>query len=276
MGRPSQFLAFMILCGVSSQTSHCRGQCLHKTEPSGSQSNDANLTLHYYSRGSATAYRYPGTSEKLKIRYAFASETTAQGEFPMAVVSVTSYATAGKFRRQSSSDTRALICYSRLLDMDGHQKKAHRRRRPADYIPRPSNPFILFRCHFCQQDLITPSTDNSNKQGNTSRVAGHIWRAMSKKSEKAPWEQRAELAKQEHRMKYPGYKFKPGPARGKRKTRKTPVIPGKLFEEFHPRAGEWYKISLFYNSQLVPRANSIQGGAGANLSASRTNSSAHP
>ncbi|KAG7091469.1 hypothetical protein E1B28_010500 [Marasmius oreades] len=85
-------------------------------------------------------------------------------------------------------------------------KKSHARRQPPGHIPRPRNGFILFRCDFVKQKKIPESVEGNHR--NISRIAGILWRQMSK-DQRRPWMDMAEVEKKMHEKKFPGYRYQP-------------------------------------------------------------------
>ncbi|KAG2152174.1 hypothetical protein BD769DRAFT_24519 [Suillus cothurnatus] len=74
-----------------------------------------------------------------------------------------------------------------------------------EHIPRPPNAFMLYRSHMLKS---RGNTDPEKRQQNLSRIAGQLWRAMSKE-DRAVWHKKAAEVQAAHYAKYPGYKFKP-------------------------------------------------------------------
>ncbi|KAF8068088.1 hypothetical protein FPV67DRAFT_1494829 [Lyophyllum atratum] len=86
-------------------------------------------------------------------------------------------------------------------------KKSHARKQAPGHVPRPRNPFILFRCDFVRQHKVPKDLERDHR--NISRIAGGVWRAMGE-GERRPWVEMAEREKGEHRRVYPGYRYSPG------------------------------------------------------------------
>ncbi|KAG1907265.1 uncharacterized protein F5891DRAFT_364406 [Suillus fuscotomentosus] len=74
-----------------------------------------------------------------------------------------------------------------------------------EHIPRPPNAFMLYRSHMLKS---RGNADPEKRQQNLSRIAGQLWRAMSKE-DRAVWHKKAAEVQAAHCAKYPGYKFKP-------------------------------------------------------------------
>ncbi|GAA5871810.1 hypothetical protein JCM3774_000305 [Rhodotorula dairenensis] len=107
---------------------------------------------------------------------------------------------------------------------DGKPAKSHTRRLDPGYIKRPPNAFILFRSHCCAperkgEDAQKPdppgtaharhlaSLQLSNSQ-HVSVIVSQVWKSLSA-DERAYWEEKARLAKEEHRRLHPDYRFSP-------------------------------------------------------------------
>ncbi|KDQ64283.1 hypothetical protein JAAARDRAFT_117714, partial [Jaapia argillacea MUCL 33604] len=71
-------------------------------------------------------------------------------------------------------------------------------------IPRPPNAFMLFRSDFLARKVIPQHVER--RQQNLSRIAGECWHLLSE-TEKAKWHAKAKEALENHRAKYPSYKF---------------------------------------------------------------------
>lgn len=74
-----------------------------------------------------------------------------------------------------------------------------------EHIPRPPNAFMLYRSHMLKS---RGNADPEKRQQNLSRIAGQLWRAMSKE-DRDVWHKKAAEVQTAHYAKYPGYKFKP-------------------------------------------------------------------
>ncbi|KAJ3965288.1 hypothetical protein EV361DRAFT_667040 [Lentinula raphanica] len=79
---------------------------------------------------------------------------------------------------------------------------------PTSYhrIPRPPNAFILFRSAFIRSRKI--SSDIEGNHSTLSKIIGRLWRNLPP-DERAEWEARARLAQEEHRQRYPDWRFSP-------------------------------------------------------------------
>lgn len=70
------------------------------------------------------------------------------------------------------------------------------------HIPRPRNPFMIFRSEYLAQEKITNDVERDHRH--ISRIVGHLWNNTSEE-DKAPYRLMAEQEKLEHRRKYPGW-----------------------------------------------------------------------
>ncbi|KAF8665087.1 hypothetical protein AX16_000555 [Volvariella volvacea WC 439] len=78
-------------------------------------------------------------------------------------------------------------------------------RRPPGHIPRPRNPFIIFRTE--EMTKISRSIEHDHRH--ISRIIAHMWNKLPE-SDKQYWRRRADMEKLEHERKYPDYRFTPG------------------------------------------------------------------
>ncbi|GAA5980327.1 hypothetical protein JCM10908_001617 [Rhodotorula pacifica] len=107
---------------------------------------------------------------------------------------------------------------------NGKPAKSHTRRLDPGYVKRPPNAFILFRSHCCApepkgEDAQVPeppgtaharhlaSLQLSNSQ-HVSVIVSQVWKSLSA-DDKAYWEEKARLAKEEHQRLHPDYRFRP-------------------------------------------------------------------
>ncbi|KAI9566630.1 hypothetical protein HD554DRAFT_2174292 [Boletus coccyginus] len=86
------------------------------------------------------------------------------------------------------------------------QPKLTRLANGRHHVPRPRNPFILFRCDLVHQRKVLPRSDLDDT--NISRIAGDLWRQMSA-AQKKPWVELAAQEKARHALLYPDYKYAP-------------------------------------------------------------------
>ncbi|KAI0321003.1 high mobility group box domain-containing protein, partial [Amylostereum chailletii] len=73
-------------------------------------------------------------------------------------------------------------------------------------IPRPPNPWIIFRSDFLARNPIVHQFENDHRQ--LSRIIADTWAEMDDAA-KLPFRLLAKEAKEEHRRKHPNYRFKP-------------------------------------------------------------------
>lgn len=97
------------------------------------------------------------------------------------------------------------------------RRTPHARKRSNDHVPRPRNGFMIFRSDLCASGTITSSVENHH--GEISRVAGFLWRSLSK-DRKDFYMKKAFEEKNEHAKKYPDYRYSPRQKRDDVKRRK--------------------------------------------------------
>ncbi|RUS35136.1 high mobility group box domain-containing protein [Jimgerdemannia flammicorona] len=94
--------------------------------------------------------------------------------------------------------------------------------------PRPQNAFMIYRREK-HSAVVAENKDLHNKE--VSRIVGRYWRAESEEVRRS-YERKADFAKLEHLVKYPGYKYEPKKSRKplKKKSTKlpTPAVPTEL------------------------------------------------
>ncbi|KDQ59727.1 hypothetical protein JAAARDRAFT_33297 [Jaapia argillacea MUCL 33604] len=92
--------------------------------------------------------------------------------------------------------------------------------RDPTWIPRPRNPFIIFRCHYAKD----PNNDgllSSTGERSVSKRAAEAWSRLPSQ-QKQHFKLLAELEKKQHELRYPDYRFRPRrPASSKRKASKA-------------------------------------------------------
>ena len=85
------------------------------------------------------------------------------------------------------------------------------RMRDPDWVPRPRNAFIIFRCEYSRKHARDPSdpSDKSSRCDKTlSKRAGEEWRRLSA-AEREQYKFLAEQEKVTHALQNPDYRFKP-------------------------------------------------------------------
>ncbi|OSD05026.1 hypothetical protein PYCCODRAFT_1465477 [Trametes coccinea BRFM310] len=90
--------------------------------------------------------------------------------------------------------------------MLGPARPSHAKKRDASYIPRPPNAFILFRSSFIRAQHIPGQIEGNHSA--LSKIIGKCWKALPRE-ERQFWEAKAVVALDEHRKKYPDWRFKP-------------------------------------------------------------------
>eukprot|EP00128_Syssomonas_multiformis_P005240 Colp12_sorted_trinity150504_noHs@8006 len=81
------------------------------------------------------------------------------------------------------------------------------KKKKPDYVKRPLNAFFIWAKHEREQIKVMQQTCKIQSI-DVSRHLGEKWKTMSD-DEKAPWYELAELEKQDHKSRNPGYKFQP-------------------------------------------------------------------
>ncbi|KAI0315696.1 high mobility group box domain-containing protein, partial [Amylostereum chailletii] len=72
-------------------------------------------------------------------------------------------------------------------------------------IPRPPNPFMLYRKDYVRDH---PERFVRMKQSDISKIVGEMWHNESP-AVKSYYERQAALVKEEHALRYPGYRYAP-------------------------------------------------------------------
>nr|AGO06023.1 STE11 protein [Volvariella volvacea] len=85
---------------------------------------------------------------------------------------------------------------------------------------------MLFRADFVRQKHVPGSIETNH--GSLSKIIGNCWRALPLEDKKI-WEQRAKVAKAEHKARYPNYRFRP--VHNKNKDKKKEKQPATREEE---------------------------------------------
>ena len=99
---------------------------------------------------------------------------------------------------------------------------AKNKRKDSGHVPRPRNSFIIFRS--LERSALKRVAIGANEQ-NISKVAAELWRKKTPE-EKAYYKHLEAIQKQEHQMRYPGWKYHPKPRDHQRKNRKKSTRPG--------------------------------------------------
>ncbi|KAJ7748478.1 hypothetical protein DFH07DRAFT_747308 [Mycena maculata] len=86
------------------------------------------------------------------------------------------------------------------------KKRPTRRARPANYVPRPRNSFMIFRSEFCAKRRLSTRVEDDHRI--ISRIAAILWHDLPE-VEKQEFHVKAELEKLEHRRLHPDYRFTP-------------------------------------------------------------------
>jgi hypothetical protein len=111
----------------------------------------------------------------------------------------------------TAPDGSVLTPYS-LLELSQKSATTQRRQRKktndrnGDYIPRPPNPFILFRCWYTAKVHKPGSHDNAD--GSLSNLCGQEWANLGTQQRRI-FEEAAKIEKLKHAERYPNYRYKP-------------------------------------------------------------------
>ncbi|KDQ13327.1 hypothetical protein BOTBODRAFT_111636, partial [Botryobasidium botryosum FD-172 SS1] len=97
------------------------------------------------------------------------------------------------------------------------------------HIPRPRNAFILYRSSVVR-DRILEGTEKDHR--NISRIVAEMWKGLDP-AEKAIWQQRADVEKEEHKKKYPNYRYAPSNDRAQVSPKKKPREKGVVDPRSH-------------------------------------------
>ncbi|KIP03272.1 hypothetical protein PHLGIDRAFT_44459, partial [Phlebiopsis gigantea 11061_1 CR5-6] len=73
-------------------------------------------------------------------------------------------------------------------------------------IPRPRNAFMIFRSDFYKKKPIESSTEHDHRL--ISRIIGHCWRKLPE-GLRDMYKAQAKAEAEEHKAKYPDYRFRP-------------------------------------------------------------------
>ena len=110
------------------------------------------------------------------------------------------------------------------------------------HIPRPANCFMIFRAEW-HKNLIAnnPTEDTGRKeQKNVSKDAAVAWNNLSP-ALKEHYKNQADIVKAEHTKKYPGWTYRPGPIKGKKRVKggsSKKRIPRTRTRQIAPDKGE--------------------------------------
>ncbi|KAF9269714.1 hypothetical protein L218DRAFT_1072505 [Marasmius fiardii PR-910] len=126
------------------------------------------------------------------------------------------------------------------------------------YIPRPPNAFILFRSSFIRSQKISGKVEGNHST--LSKIIGMYWRTLPA-AERAEWEAKARIAQDEHRRRYPDWRFRPGSSKntgqrgrgrkGKGGTRKGRLKTKDGGEEDNPADPDERMVHALNNTSLV-------------------------
>ncbi|KIL66052.1 hypothetical protein M378DRAFT_177991 [Amanita muscaria Koide BX008] len=119
--------------------------------------------------------------------------------------------TPGTFMKTETSEPLDLPQSDSLLfpcpdDSALPRRSGHTKRKPEDHIPRPPNAFILFRSSFIRSHHVSAGVETDHST--LSKIIGLTWQNLPEK-ERQVWHEKARIAKEEHRQRFPGYTFRP-------------------------------------------------------------------
>ncbi|KAI0700401.1 hypothetical protein BC835DRAFT_415302 [Cytidiella melzeri] len=112
----------------------------------------------------------------------------------------------------SSSDSTPLVSSpgrkapSRAPSRRTKASKVTRRNRGPLHVPRPRNPFMIFRTEFYRNKKSSLGFEKDHRH--ISRIIAHCWNNLSD-SDKKPWYEKALAEKEAHARKYPDYQYIP-------------------------------------------------------------------
>ncbi|TRM67832.1 hypothetical protein BD626DRAFT_545145 [Schizophyllum amplum] len=113
------------------------------------------------------------------------------------------------------------------------------RKGDPNYIARPRNSFVIFRCEFCKKHLSAAKKRGganarpAQLRKTLSKQAAEAWRALSAE-DKQQYMDLADKEKKEHAIRYPHYRYRParrGRSRLSRDGRAGRVLPRPKYEE---------------------------------------------
>ncbi|TEB31411.1 hypothetical protein FA13DRAFT_1585038, partial [Coprinellus micaceus] len=83
-----------------------------------------------------------------------------------------------------------------------------------NWVARPRNEFILFRCDYVRKHTKEGGNKRSRRtpgqeaEKTLSKLAAEAWRALSN-GDRAYWREQANLERNDHARKYPDYRYRP-------------------------------------------------------------------
>lgn len=135
---------------------------------------------------------------------------------------------------------RRIVCISSSSNSIIFPKMPRKDKANNDKIPRPMNCFLAYRLE--KQREIVALCPGANHR-DISKIIAKWWKEASEE-EKAPYRERARLAKLEHAKRYPDYKYKP-----QKRTQKTRKYVSRPKDQFTSRSEDNNRcMQLLYNS----------------------------
>lgn len=110
------------------------------------------------------------------------------------------------------------------------ERRAIRNRmRNPNWIPRPRNAFIIFRCEFARLHArYAPGEPNQLITDKTlSKRAGDAWKLLPA-AQKVVYKKRAEEEREEHARQYPTYRFNPARPTSRSRSDSSPAPPARV------------------------------------------------
>jgi hypothetical protein len=114
----------------------------------------------------------------------------------------------GRGRLVPPSDIRSYEAFAKWFASFGGDlfasKKRHTAKREKNHVPRPPNPFIIFR----SWAALAANSQLISDQSMFSKDAGARWNSLTEQ-EREEWERVSKFVKEHHKKVYPGYVFHP-------------------------------------------------------------------
>ncbi|KAF9264398.1 hypothetical protein L218DRAFT_943845 [Marasmius fiardii PR-910] len=142
------------------------------------------------------------------------------------------------------------------IDTTAAPRRKRKNKQPEGYIPRPPNPFVLFR-----NNLTHDLKAAGKHQTDVSKIAAKLWDEAKDNGTAHKYYVLAEEAKQKHAEKYPDYKFQPQRKRkGSEKKGKEKVGSAQCSPDPGDVQQSETKAEKLGNVQCSPDAGTVQPG----------------
>lgn len=115
------------------------------------------------------------------------------------------------------------------------ERRAIRNRlRDPNWIPRPRNAFIIFRCEYAREHArYAPGEPTRILTDKTlSKRAGDAWKKLPA-AKRAIFKKRADVEREEHARQYPTYRFNPTRPSARSRSQSSPVPPPRVGRSAH-------------------------------------------